>query len=727
MSNFIFNRLDYFAEWAFELKGGPFSLKERDYLRPIYKTIGHPDIKKVILKFGRQTEKCVHPLTWVSSEIGLPFRIMTLKDSSVPVLSWNGDGSNKASKDYIYHNNGIGRIYKVSTSTGRELYCSASHLLLCKEELSSDPMWVPAIMSRGMWIAEPNKAWKFLDHDRDPYDAPTPYMFGLNEKRSWDTAERIGLKGTVDLKSEEDARYYQAFLSKLGILSHRKKRFIEVFNQTNDKLIWSKIIDVKKESYGQWVDIEVLGGPPSYSAEGMVVHNSTTMAACLLSFAAMISHTNILCVNPTDLNLQHFSRERLDPFMRSSRFYNTCVSQSDEQAIMTKTLANGSKIFLRSAYRHADRSRGISADILVIDEIQDVKKDNIQVVNETLSHSSLAKRIYSGTPKTYDNPLEAEWLRSKQYEYVIKCLGCKKYNALDERNIGTIGPVCSKCGKLIDRGSGIWVSMSPSGESEGFRFPAISAPWVEWGDILYKLETYSRQTFYNEVLALSCDIGISAIPASDVINSCDSKFTENWEEPPRRYSGYDFFVGVDWGTVEYGSTVVCVIMRERSKYRVVHARAFKGVDAEPDKMMNELIRLAGAFRAKLIGVDWGGQMSENSRLRERLGHDRIAEFFYIPTGRRLVKYDIQSGRTNLAREQSLAELFNEISAEKYRFPSWESKFQVLARHFMNMIIEHTESQRISRYSRKIGERDDFVHALNYARCAARIFYNEWIA
>ena len=36
-----------------------------------------------------------------------------------------------------------------------------------------------------------------------------------------------------------------------------------------------------------------------------------------------------------------------------------------------------------------------------------------------------------------------------------------------------------------------------------------------------------------------------------------------------------------------------------------------------------------------------------------------------------------------------------------------------------------EKSRVARYVRKVGTRDDFVHALNYAQCAAKIHFNEW--
>ena len=725
MSKFAFSKLSDFAQWAFELRGDPFSLKDREYLLPIYSAIQHPDIKHIVLKFGRQTEKCLTPDSFILSDVGLPIKIMYLEEASIPITSWNSE-SPRHTHEYIFHENGVGRVYNVITETGKTLKCSASHLLFCKEDLGSNPEWVPAIVSKGMFVAEPFSSWKFLNNNSEPYPFPTPYIFGLNESRSIETAEMIGSKGSVDFKTEKEAKYYQIFLSKLGILSIKHRNSIDIIGPIKEKIKWTKILEVNKKSYSEWVDLEFLNGCNAYTAEGMIVHNSTTLASTLLAYGALVPNTNTLIINPAEINMRYFSRERLDPFIKSERFQKTCISPKDDQAIGAKQLANNSKIFLRAAYTTADRSRGISSDILMIDEVQDIRAENVNIISETLSHSQLGKTIMAGTPKTFDNVLEDYWLKSRQYEYIISCPGCNKHNCLDERNIADQGLVCQKCRKLLDQSSGRWVAMSPSSNIWGFRFPQIASSWIKWDDILYKQSTYQKQQFFNEVLALACDIGLTAIPSQFVIQACDPKFKENWDKPPEKYRSRDFFIGIDWGTREYGSTVVSVLMRDKEFYRVVHARAFRGVDSDPDYIQKEILRLFGAFKCRLVGADWGGGFAENDRLRTIIGHDKFIEFFYIPTGRRLVKYDESSGRVNLAREISLSMLFNSVGKHEVKFPAWDSPFQELARHFFNMIIEYGEKSRVARYVRKVGTRDDFVHALNYAQSAAKIHFNEWI-
>jgi len=44
-------------------------------------------------------------------------------------------------------------------------------------------------------------------------------------------------------------------------------------------------------------------------------------------------------------------------------------------------------VFVRAAYHSADAARGISADLLLVDEFQDIAAGDLPVLQETLSHS----------------------------------------------------------------------------------------------------------------------------------------------------------------------------------------------------------------------------------------------------------------------------------------------------------------------------------------------------
>ena len=132
------------------------------------------------------------------------------------------------------------------------------------------------------------------------------------------------------------------------------------------------------------------------------------------------------------------------------------------------------------AYLDAERTRGISADKNVIDEVQDMDITFLPIIHETLSASRDWGIIqYAGTPKTLDNTIERLWVDSSMAEWVIKCphAGCGHWNipSLEFDLIKMIGPVredisdtcpgvvCAMCQKPINPrppaqgGTGRWI------------------------------------------------------------------------------------------------------------------------------------------------------------------------------------------------------------------------------------------------------------------------------
>src|SRR5690606_32762512 len=141
------------------------------------------------------------------------------------------------------------------------------------------------------------------------------------------------------------------------------------------------------------------------------------------------------------------------------------VGKGVTDQVFEKTLLNGSYMFLRYAFLTPARARGIPASRVFFDEAQDLLKDNIKVISQSLSASLLAsgvpgREMLAGTPLTLSNTLEEYWQWSTQNEWLVPC-DCKSpryWNFLDERCIGKKGLICSNCGKLIDPAQGQWVT-----------------------------------------------------------------------------------------------------------------------------------------------------------------------------------------------------------------------------------------------------------------------------
>ena len=261
---------------------------------------------------------------------------------------------------------------------------------------------------------------------------------------------------------------------------------------------------------------------------GRQTHKSTTISNHMVLPCAKYDNYHVLYVAPTGNQVSVFSTDKLNSSLRGSPFIkaNYLNPQTKDQ-VYYKELCNESKIYLRSAFHSADSSRGISADEVCIDELQDVLSDHVPILQQTMSHSlakwkEMSKRIpdlpshlfnhkiYAGTPKTVENTLERYWANCTQNEWIIKCLHCNKYNYINEYNVGDLCLICNKCGKPIFYEDGQWITMNPKGFIDGYRLPQIVLNWINdrtdpkaWRiQVIETRKSYSSEKFFNEVLAL---------------------------------------------------------------------------------------------------------------------------------------------------------------------------------------------------------------------------------
>lgn len=216
--------------------------------------------------------------------------------------------------------------------------------------------------------------------------------------------------------------------------------------------------------------------------------------------------------------------------------------------------------------------RGIPADIICLDELQDLLTDNIPVIEECASHSHLKIFMYSGTPKSLDNTIEYYWTAySTQNEWVVPChrhsiktgasgkISSVYWNILTEDHIGLKSLVCDKCHNPISANDDMaqWVALNPEiirqipKPYEGFRIPQLMVPWISHEDLIQKQKTYTRTKFYNEVLGLSYDSGTRPLTRQDIIDNCnnDIHLDHNFQAKIIRFVGdaFPIYAGIDWG------------------------------------------------------------------------------------------------------------------------------------------------------------------------------------
>jgi hypothetical protein len=476
---------------------------------------------------------------------------------------------------------------------------------------------------------------------------------------------------------------------------------------------------------------------------GRQVEKSTTLGMRILAMTCLVPHFRVLYVSPSAAQTKEFSKTRLKEMLETCPDLRVWFPPNLTDNVFEKRSINRSVITLRYAFLNADRTRGLSSDLIAIDEIQDQLMDNIPVIEETASHSAYRYFLYSGTPKSLDNPIEKYWANySTQNEWVVPCRrhGTPKvpsswhWNILGEANIGEKGLICDKCGGSISASDPDcqWVRTgSPDPELsvyEGFRIPQLMVPWIEWSDLKTKQNDYPRAQFFNEVLGMSFDSGQRPLTQEDIIRNCDPEMRLTKKEGPgslkewrKKMAASPLYGGIDWGQDSSNShTVMKVGGYFDGMFRVIFAYRFTGPEAEPKIQLPAICRIIDTFNLRRVGVDYGGGYWPNDDLLRRYGSGRIVRFQYSQPNV-FMRWDGRLGRYIIHRSEVMSAIFNAIKrGNVFRFPAWKDFAQPFAADMLSIFSEYNERMHMTQYKKSPSNTDDSFHTLLYLFLASMI-------
>jgi len=308
---------------------------------------------------------------------------------------------------------------------------------------------------------------------------------------------------------------------------------------------------------------------------GRQVSKSTSLAAHGVVVANAVPFFKTLFITPLYEQIRRFSNNYVRPFIDQSPVKVLWSGTSTENSVLQRSFKNNSLMLFSFALLDADRVRGVSADRVCIDEVQDMDPDHIPIIQETMSYSRYATSYYTGTPKTLDNLIYGLYKRSSQAEWFIPCHSCKHWNIpsrehdldamigpysdhISEKQPGT---VCAKCRKPVSPRHGRWVHRYPERrwQFSGYHVPQIILPLhfadpEKWSTMLLKREGYGNMTqaqFYNEVMGESIDTGQKLISETDLKAACLLQWENKKEPDPKSYENLDNYrhriLAIDWG------------------------------------------------------------------------------------------------------------------------------------------------------------------------------------
>lgn len=515
-------------------------------------------------------------------------------------------------------------------------------------------------------------------------------------------------------------------------------------------IIWDEIISI--EDIGEQPTWALQTETETFISDFVVNHNTTYLANNLTCDSIVINYNKSLYVSPSHTQTRQFSNEKLRPAIEKSPFIKKYFQDhSVSTQVFEKGFTNGSYIFLRSAFRSADRTRGISARNLCLDELQDFYISEIPVIMECTSHFPNARVLMAGTPKSFDNPIEIYWQATTQNEWLVPC-GCGKWNYLDEQNIAPTemyrtgklppGPVCKKCMRPLNVPSGRWVSFNSKETIQGYRIPQLMVPWIcglyaQWEKLLWKRDNYPFGQFCNEVLGISYDSASKPITRDDIL-ACSAPYSF-WDPYNRStfqedLGRYIFTAGIDWGEGNDGSekspsgkvrnasyTVLTIGgYIDQKTYKVFYMKRYTGKEVDPEFVVQDIFKLCQLFGVKLAGADWGHGWGVNNTLMRLLGANKLIQFQYLPKLKERLKWDPVGYRYHLQRNFMMSELFFDIKKGFIMFPRWSS-FEPFAKDILAIYAEYNEYRREIKYDHRSSDPDDAFHSIHYARLASDIY------
>lgn len=411
------------------------------------------------------------------------------------------------------------------------------------------------------------------------------------------------------------------------------------------------------------------------------ISKSSFLAARTLTLALAIPYFKILFVFPLYEQVSRFSTQYVRKLIMESPIAAAFSGQGTEKSVLTRSFTNFSKMSFSFASLSVERARGLSVNLLGIDEIQNLDPRFLPILLETMSASRVQDnktgkshrvsfRYNTGTPLSMDNILERSWQRSSMAEWVVPCLACKKANypakGMDlEKMIGgyhdDIGEIrdgkkpatiCanSKCGRPVDPRNGFWHHRHPKliESRPGYHIPQIIMPMhyaerLSWAKLLAKqsgADNYTTSRFYNEVLGESYDAGSRLVSETDLRNAAILPWENNPKDPRavlqaigsrRKYICR--FMGVDWGgggEEEISFTTIAVLgLLPDGKIDVLYGRRLL-ITNNPGMEADVVCQVFRLFNCDALCHDYNGagHLRENYAVASGIPFGKVIPFVY---------------------------------------------------------------------------------------------------
>jgi len=484
---------------------------------------------------------------------------------------------------------------------------------------------------------------------------------------------------------------------------------------------------------------------------GRQVSKSTALAASGVLRAVGTPYLQILFVAPRFEQIRRLSNEGVRPFVSQSFISPFVTDPTVVRQTLQRSFSNFSSMFFSFAFLDCDRIRGLSADMINLDEVQDLDYDFVPVILECMSHSSLRLTMFSGTPKTLDNTIEQLWSESSSAEWAVPCSACDYWSLASIqadllKMLQPHGISCGKCGSLVNPAEGHWYHLKARDypNSLGYHVPQAIVPAHYANPDHWKLligkrdgkDGYTQAKFMNEILGESADSGIKLITLSD-IRKASQLGPNDFGSAIDRFRRMPFrAMGVDWGgggKEEISHTTVALVGFDPAT-GLVEAPYMERLHAgySHDEEARRLLYIFTESGCQFLAHDFGGAGSvrETLMIQAGLPTERIIPFMYVRAVTRDIMYyeppkiGEMRGYYKLDKARSLVLQAVCLKSGMILLPEYDSA-KNLTSDFLALVEEKHEMAAgadIYLIRRAAKQSDDLAHSVNFG-CAALWHYS----
>lgn len=513
--------------------------------------------------------------------------------------------------------------------------------------------------------------------------------------------------------------------------------------------------------------------PKNLFIAGRQVAKSTGLASRGIAFSNTVPWFTTLYVTPLFEQIRRFSQNYVRMFIENSPVRDMMVSDKTVNQMLQRTFLNNSALIMNFAGLSADRIRGISAQCVVYDEIQDMDKEHLPVIRECMSGSKYGDlEFFGGTPKGLENTIAGLWNDSAQGEWAMKCHKCGHWNipslthdleamigpyddSISETNPGVICGKCRKRRTIFPReGHYIYARPSLRWQFAGWHIPQLIMPMHyanpnKWAVLLGKQAgkyNTTRNKFYNEVCGESYDSGSRIITITELKRAAVLPWGNTLREVTTKCDLNDYVyrvVAADWGGggddgVSFTKIAVLGMTGDGEIHCIFGYQSMTPHEHEREAKL--CMGLINHFRPHAFVHDFNGAGSLRETFMYQAGwpYDRIIPVSYVraSTVAKIMNWKAPSkmkprGYYQVDKSRSLLLTCNQIRCGRLKFFQYDDRGSDdpgLIRDFVALVDEQTDTpsgQSIFTIIRDPHLSDDFAQAVNMGCCALWNMSDKW--